>query len=274
MADEPEEDILELGDDPEVQDEDPPVNDEVEEQPRDEEEDIELPTFADDGEDEPSDTDLVKHLRAELRKAQAEKKALEQGPKAEPPVVVGDKPTLESCDYDEEKFESELDAWKDRKRQAEEQANRGKEAQRAADEQWEQEKAAFAKKRAQLPYKDIDDVEAVVASTLDPAQIAMIVKVANDGPKLIYALGKNPSKLSALSSVKDPIKFIAAAVRLEAEVKMTKRRPTVEPDKITRGSAPLSTGSADAQMEKLEKEAARTGDRSKLIAYRAAKRAA
>jgi hypothetical protein len=271
MADEPEDDVLELGEPLDEQgDTAAEVNDEGEQQTDDD--DLELPTFADDGEEEPSDTDLVKHLRAELRRTQADKKALEQGAKPEPAIVVGEEPTIESCEYDDDRLKAELRAYDDRKRRAEEQANKGREAQRAADEQWRQEKETFAKKRAELPYKDIDDVEAVVAASLDPAQLAMIVKAANDGPKLVYALGKNPAKLSALAGVKDPIKFIAATVRLEGEMKMAKRRPTVEPDRIVRGSASIAAGAVDRHEQKLEAEADRTGNRSALIKYRSEKK--
>jgi hypothetical protein len=268
MADEPEDDVLELGEPLEDLDDTQPAADGDDTLSAAGDDDLELPTFADDGEEEPSDTDLVKHLRAELRRTQADKKALEQGAKPEPAIVVGEKPTLESCEWDEDKFETELDAWKDRKRQVEERATKGQEAQRAADEQWRQEKETFAKKRAELPYKDIDDVEAVVAASLDSAQLMMIVKAANDGPKLVYALGKNPAKLSALAGVKDPIKFIAATVRLEGEMKMAKRRPTVEPDKIVRGSASIAAGAVDKHLAALEKKAA-GGDRSEVIAYKA-----
>ena len=122
-----------------------------------------------------------------------------------------------------------------------------------------------------MPYGDVDDVEAVVAASLNQMQLASIVQTANDAPKLIYALGKNPARLSALAKVTDPAKFIAAAVRLEMEVKMSKRRPAAEPDVPVRGSASI-TATADKHEQKLEAEADRTGDRSKLIKYRAEKR--
>jgi hypothetical protein len=272
MADEPEDDVLVLGEALDDVDDTQPAADGDDTLTAADDDDLELPTFADDGEEEPSDTDLVKHLRAELRRTQADKKALEQGAKPEPAIIVGEEPTLESCEYDDDRFKAELRAYDDRKRRAEEQANKGRESQRAADEQWDREKAEFAKKRAALPYRDIDDVEAVVAASLEPAQLAMIVKAANDGPKLVYALGKNPAKLSALAGVKDPIKFIAATVRLEGEMKMAKRRPTVEPDRIVRGSASSAAGAVDRHEQKLEAEADRTGNRSALIKYRSEKK--
>ena len=49
--------------------------------------------------------DLAKE-NAELRRAQAAQP---------PPIELGPKPTLADADYDEDRFEAELDAWKDRK---------------------------------------------------------------------------------------------------------------------------------------------------------------
>jgi len=268
MASKPEDDVLELGE-PSEQD-DPPASEPGGEhiEPA-EDDDVEIPTFGDPGEEEPTDTDLVKHLRAELRKTQARAKELEQGKQPEPEIVVGQKPTLESCEYDEDKFEAELDAWKDRKRKAEEQVSAGEKSRRAEQEAWKADLTRYAQKRSALPFRDVDEVEAVVTSALSQAQQAMVVKSANDPAKLIYALGKHPAKLTALAQVTDPVKFIAATVRLEAEVKMAKRRPAAEPETIVRGSGQASASSVDKRLEQLEKDARRTGDRSKLVAYKA-----
>jgi hypothetical protein len=257
-----EDDILELGEAPENQDDTQPAAEGDDTltgtDGEGQDDDEEIPTFGDPGEEGEQDTPLAKHLRAQIRDRDKRIAELDRSAKPEPAIVVGEEPTLESCDFDDERFKTELRAYDDRKRRADEQANKGNEAQRAADEQWEQEKAAFIKKRAALPYKDLDDVEAIVAASLEPAQSAMIVKCANDAPKLIYALGKNPAKLAALAGVKDPFKFIAAAVRLEGEVKMAKRKPTVEPDKIVRGSASMQSG--DKARDKLIEKAQAGGD--------------
>jgi hypothetical protein len=259
-------DVLELGEAPEQDDPTPETNGEQAEASADDD-DVEMPTFGDPGEEEPSDTDLVRHLRSELRKTQARAKELEGGEKPRPPIVVGDKPTLESCDYDEDKFEQELDAFKERQRLASAQADEGQKAKQAEQQAWQADLTRYGEKRAALPFKDIDDVEAVVVSALSQAQQAMVVKSANDPAKLIYALGKHPTKLAALAGVTDPVKFIAATVRLETEVKMAKRKPTAEPDVPVRGSASLS--SADKELERLEAKAARNGgDRSEIIAYK------
>jgi hypothetical protein len=82
------------------------------------------------------------------------------------------------------------------------------------------------------------------------------------------ALGKHPGKLAELAAIEDPIKFAAAVAKLEGTLKVQKRTRAPEPETIERGNASVRQGGADQQLEKLEKEAARTGDRSKVIAYK------
>lgn len=272
MATVPDDDVLELGEAPDDQNEQTPeVNDQAQQEPEDD--DIEVPMFGDPGDEEPNDTDLVKHLRNQVRERDRRLAEAEKAKQPEPEIVVGNKPDLyDDCDGDPDKYEEALLDWHERKRAVEQRTNTRSEQQRQADQEWEAEKAAYAKKRAALPFKDVEDVESTVAATLNPAQLAMIVKTANDGPKLIYALGKNPAKLATLASITDPVKFIAASVRLEAEVKMSKRRPSAEPDKPVRGSGSLSATATDAKETKLAADAARTGDRSALIKYRADKK--
>jgi hypothetical protein len=63
------------------------------------------------------------------------------------------------------------------------------------------------------------------------------------------------------------VKFAFAAARLEGQTKMERRRAGTSPEGRVTGAAPLSGGS-DKTLERLEKEAERTGDRTKLIQYR------
>lgn len=268
-----EDDVLELGEAPEVQNEQQPeVNDQGE--PEQQDEDEELPSFGDPGDEEQDDSALAKHLRAQIRERDRKIAELDKSRQPEPEIVVGEEPTLESCEYDDDKFKAELRAYDDRKRQRDERANKGREEQAALDRQWDAEKAEYLKKRAALPYRPetINDAELTVASMLDPNQIAIIVKTANNAPALNLALSRAPAKLEAIAGIKDYVKFTAAVVRLETEVKMSKRRPAAEPDKPVRGSASLTNSSVDAQEARLAAAAAKSGDRSALIKYRAEKK--
>jgi hypothetical protein len=99
-------------------------------------------------------------------------------------------------------------------------------------------------------------------------QQAVIVKAAADPALFLYALGKSEAKRSELAKIQDPIKLAAAVARMEGAVKVTTRKaPT--PDRPLSGSSKMP-GSADKEIERLEKKAAANGgDRSELIAYKA-----
>jgi len=54
---------------------------------------------------------------------------------------------------------------------------------------------------------------------------------------------------------------------LETKLKVTSRKTAPAPEKTIKGSGALS-GSSDSQLERLREEAARTGDMSKVVAYK------
>lgn len=213
------------------------------------------------------DKGLVKHLRDELRRVQRERDDLRRiAPQAQP-IEVGEKPTLSGCEYDEEAYEAELDKWKERKAQAEAQAADAEKSRKQQADTWSEELQGHHAKKAALKFKDVQDAEDVALASLSEVQQAVIVKASENSAMVIYALGKHPTKLAELSKITDPLKLAAAVARLEGKLTVTKRGGPPEPERIARGSAPVS-GNADKELERLEKEADRTGDRSKVIRYK------
>jgi hypothetical protein len=126
---------------------------------------------------------------------------------------------------------------------------------------------AFEQKKGRLEFEDRDEAISSVQSSLDLVQQAVIVKAAADPALFLYALSKSEAKRDELAKIHDPIKMAAAVARMEGAVKVTKGRKAPDPDRPARGSASMP-GGTDKQLEKLEKEADRTGDRTKLIAYK------
>jgi len=217
-----------------------------------------------------SEPDLLRTLRAANRQL-AKDLAAERANRPQPkPVVieVGEKPTLASVDYDDDKFIAETEAWIERKRLADEanaQAARGAQAQQA---ELEKDLTRFQAAKAALGVRDFEEAKDMVTSVLSQGQISGIVQAADDSAKVIYALGKHPAKLEALKAITNPVKFIAAVAKLEGTLKVTKTsRKAPELDTPVRGSAPLSA-SKDKHLAALEAKAAKTGNRSELIAYR------
>lgn len=223
--------------------------------------DEELPEAA------PAETDLIKHLRNELRES---KKALAEVRKATPvelEIVVGKEPDLESCGYDEDVFRTEYRAWVDRGRQAEKAKERREQQATKANEEWAGELRRYEQGKAKLGFADVKEVEDVVTDKLDQVQQSILVMAADNPALVLYSLGKHPAKLADIAKIQNPVKLAAAIVKLEGTLKVTTRRKAPAPDEVTRGSAGVSAGS-DKTLEKLEKEAERTGNRTALIAYR------
>lgn len=219
-------------------------------------------------------SDLVRHLR-EVAKRQAEEIATlrRAQPQQAAPIDPGPKPTLESCDYDGDKFEQELDAWKERNRKAEQAGESARQAQQAQQEEFQGRMQAYNAGKGSLKAKDFDVAEAAVTSQFSQEQVAVALMASEDPAKLVYALGRHPAKLAELVAIKDPIKFAAAIARLEGKITVTARGKTPPaPDTPQRGSGPLTGAKTDPVLEKLERDAARTGDRTEVVKYRRAQK--
>lgn len=220
-------------------------------------------------EDDSKAPEWVREVR-KTNRAQAQKiRELEQKLQGSAPAVpeLGPKPTLESCDYDEGKFEQQLDAWKERKRGAEAAQAEQRKANEAAQADWQTRLTAYGEAKKGLKVSDFDDAEAAATESLSQTQQAILVKGAENPALLVYALGKNPKMAKELSSITDPVQFAFAAARLETKLKVTPRKTAPLPETTVRGSAPVA-GAVDSTLARLEAEADKTGDRTKVIAYK------
>lgn len=215
------------------------------------------------------ETNLVKHLREEVRKR--DKIIAEREPP--PTIEIGEKPTLVSYEYDEEKYEAALDAWKERTAAAAAQKAKAGETNAQVQQEWDRDHQSYQAKRAALKFADRDEVEGAALAVLDPSQQTTVVMVADNPALLLYALGKHPAKLAELAAITNPLKLAKAVALLEGKMTVAPRRKTPEPEEIATGTAGFSAG-GDLAREKLEREAEKTGDRSKLIAYNEQRRQA
>jgi hypothetical protein len=233
-------------------------------------EEEEVLTFGDETDVKDDDTGLVKHLRAEVAKARREAAEAKRGTAPPKPIEVGEKPTLLGCDYDEEKYEAELDAWKERKAASERQTATSREATEEQAQQWASKITKIAEEKIALGKADTDETFETVKAALSESQLATVIATIDEGgaAKFIYALGKHPDRLAALAAQTDTIRLIKDVTRLEGQLKMVKQRKVIEPDTPERGSARLSKVSTDKRLAKLEAEAERTGDRTELIKYK------
>lgn len=126
--------------------------------------------------------------------------------------------------------------------------------------------AEYAKRKAALGAKDFDDAEAVVLDLLDTTQQGIIVHGSADPALVVYALGTNEDKARELAKIKDPVQFAFAVARLEGQMKVSKNRPATVPEGRVVGERRPAGG--DAALERLRAEADKTGDYSKVNAYK------
>jgi len=215
--------------------------------------------------------DWVRDLRKQHRELQREKRELEQRlasiqAPATPAVTLGKKPTLEDYDYDADRFESALGDWYEKKRLVDERQAQAEAEQRAQATQWQAKLDNYGQAKTQLKVQDFDDAEHVVMESLNQTQQGIILQGAENPALLVYAMGKNPAKAKELASIKDPVKYAFAIAKLETQLKVTPRKPPA-PERTISGTGPVS-GSSDSHLERLRAEAEKTGDMTKVIAYK------
>lgn len=222
-------------------------------------------------EEEQRAPDWVRDLRKSHRELAKRNRELEEQVRGQQPTkaapTLGTKPTLEGCDYDADKFESELAAWFDRKRQVDAEQQRVQQEQENQQKSWQEKLSGYAKAKTELKVKDYDDAEALVQEQFNVTQQGILLQGLDNPALVVYALGKNPKRAKELASITDPVRFAAAAGKLEAQLKVTNRPKPPAPPRVVTGSAPIS-GSVDSNLERLRAEADKTGDYTKVIRYR------
>lgn len=236
------------------------------------------------GEDAPPQPDepapaWVRDLRKRDRENQKRIRELEQAlaATAQPQSrAVPVKPTLEACDYDADRFETELLAWNEAKRQADQAKAAEQKQAETAQAAWDAKLATYQERKQALPANDVDDAESVLLDALvskwgqidGQRRMAMLVNALDNPALFIYAAGKNPGRAKQLAEIEDHTRYIAVASKMELDVKVTKRTPAAAPEKQMTGTASVGVGGAvEATLKRLREEADRTGDRSKVVAY-------
>ena len=219
----------------------------------------------------------VKELRKTNRELQRQNRELQSKLQVQPtenkPVAIGVKPKLEDHDYDADKYEEALTSWFELKRQADD-TNAKQEAEVMNQQKaWQAKLDGYGKAKAELRVRDYEDAEAIAQEVFSITQQGVILQGAENPALVVYALGKNPKKAKELAEVTDPVKFAFAVAKLEKELKVTNRRAAPAPERIISGTG-RSSGAVDSTLERLREDAARTGNMTKVIQYKAQKRTA
>jgi hypothetical protein len=216
--------------------------------------------------------DLRRRYR-ELARENAELKARQGGgqPAQQAKPQIPPKPKLSDpdVDYDEEKFEKKRDEWEAKRREHDAWEANQKSAAEAHQKAVQAVHENYVKSKQSLKVKDFKEAEDEVEAQFSKVQQSIVIAGTDNPGAVVYALGRNPQKLAELASIKDPVKFAVAVGKLETEVKVTKRTSTKPaPEKTLSGTTSATSGSSKATLERLEAEAAKSGDRSKVIAFK------
>lgn len=233
-----------------------------------------LPTSNEDEIDGKPAPAWIKELRKQNREKDKRIRELEQAQQATQqqaaPAIqaLGPKPTPEDFDFDAEKYGEALIAWQDRKREADAREAAARQEQESAQAEWNKRLASYNAAKAALRVDDFDGAEHVVRETMSQTQQGVILSGADKPELLVYAIGKNPALVKELAAIKDPVKFAFRVAKLETQLKIAPKANVVPaPEREVRGTAGGAT-SIDNTLARLEAEADRTGDRSKVIAYK------
>lgn len=221
--------------------------------------------FADEIDEEAEQTPLVQKLRAQIRKLS--RKPSHTNDDDDPEPVIPDRPDIEKFGWDVDKFQEATDAYVAAKEKHGEWKGRqgAKSAQREAEQV--QTVKRIQQQAKQLGVVDFDAREERVRDAMSPIQLKAIVQYAENPAAMIAALGGSQTKLDELSSVDDPAMFMKMLGRIELSLKVGKRKAPEPEARVRGGNAVLSAG-ADKELERLEREADKTGDRSKVIRYK------
>lgn len=205
----------------------------------------------------------IKDTRKENRELKRQLRQLQQQQGIHEQQVLREKPTLDDHDYDSDAFEQDYAQWLTEKQQVDAQVH----AERQKYQQYhERYKADVDAIKAKAP--DYDEVELSVVDVLSEQKQGLLQMLVDNPAKVVYALGKNsPAQLERLSKL-DDIQFAKQIVLMEQQMSSkTKSRNQNKPKPKTH-ELEGAAGGADTRLAKLEAEADRTGDRSKVAAYK------
>lgn len=236
----------------------------------DNEDDISI-SFGDEEDDkETQESSTIRDLRKQIRALQA--KTSNQSIQKEEEIVLGEKPTLDSCDMDVDKFEKELEAYHDRSAKIKEKAIRQESEDKRAKDNQAKELEVFEKQKNELGARDFTKFQNEFLSSVTKEQGSLILRAASNKALMIYALGKNPNQLDKLLNITDPVRLAAEVGKLEVRINVdmkngNKAAPKPE-TRVTSQATSTQSKSSDKTLERLEKEAAISGDRTKVVAYK------
>jgi len=188
----------------------------------------------------------LRELRRQLELVQS--RPADQQPQQQTDVIPP-KPTLESCDYDEQAFETALTDWHEKKGRAEQSKQQQERQQQEYQQRFQQRVEAHKQRAAKLPVKDYQEMEEIVRAEVPDLHKEILIHCADEGSELIaYGLGKSQQLRQRVAAETDPIRAAFLLGQISKQVSLApKPKKAIKPEPEVRG------GGADAKQDDFNK---------------------
>ncbi len=189
----------------------------------------------------------LRELRRQLEQVQS--RPTEQQPQQQTDVIPP-KPTLESCEYDEEAFEQAITDWHEKKSRAEQQMQQKERQQQEYQQRFQQRVEDHKQRAAKLPVKDYQEMEEIVRAEVPDLHKEILIHCADEGSELIaYGLGKSQQLRQRVAAETDPIRAAFLLGQISKQVHLApKPKKAIKPEPEVRG------GGADAKQDDFNKK--------------------
>lgn len=221
---------------------------------------------AEDAEETPVIRDIRKKLREAEKRAKAAERKLEESQGGGELPALREKPKDPAAYDSDEAFADDLEKWFSEKLEHDKAAEAKNAERKKSDEQWAEKVHSYTAKRTEAKYRGFEDAEATVIDAIPTVHQSIIVAACKDPVSVVYALGTSPSTLERISKITDPVTFAYEIGGIESKMKVSNRKAKTTPEARVSGTA--SGAGSDKTLERLEAEADRTGDRTKVLAYK------
>lgn len=175
----------------------------------------------------------------------------------------GPEPTISGCEYDEDLFQRKHREWVKNEYLQQQRKLQQQEANAA----WQQKLNNYQEGKKSLKVKDYAVAEDTIQSMFNMTQQGIVIDGATNPAAVVYVLGKNPSKAEKLAKITSPVQFAIEIGKLEASLKISKRRPKTKPESIVKGTGAIS-GTTDQKLDRLRRKAEKTGNYTEVIKYK------
>jgi len=203
-----------------------------------------------------------------LRNTEAELRRVKTAPvQAAEPEDPGPLPKISDFDFDEDKHQEAVSAWTAKKSAADARKAQRQEAEQEGQRQWLKRVAGYESAKKALKVPNFSDAEDNVLQALSVTQQGLLLKV-KEPEKLVYALGMSPKRLQTLAAIADPIDFVYAVGELRQEMKVQPRKKPPVPERVPSRGGVTGYSAMDSTLEKLRADAEKTGDYTKVRAYK------